>query len=161
MYLVLALLVFSLSACSHELKPNNSRPDARDDDRDGSPDGHKSTDLSLNSKDRQLVTFGDFSSPSGCSTTLPASAPTNLTGDCSSTKSWVCNSQCEGFHRLTCYKGKVFQREIRCNKAGLCECKVGTSGTPTRCIGVPIQDSRTGCGRCMEVLVHGCCKPTT
>lgn len=158
MHVVLALLILTLSGCAHELEKDPS-PDVSDGDRDASADKSQVTDKKVHGKDRQIVVFGDFSSPTGCTTSLPATAPTNLTGDCKVTKSWICNSQCKAFSRLTCFKGKTFQREIRCDKAGLCECKVGPNGTPTRCTGVPVQEARSGCGRCKEVLLWGCCKP--
>ncbi len=158
MYFLLVVLMLSLTACSHELKPA-PKPDTSDTDRDGGVDSGVSSDKAVVALDRQMVKFGDFSSPSGCGTTLPASAPTNLSGDCKSTKSWTCNSKCKGFHRFTCFKGKVFQREIRCNQAGLCDCKVGATGKPTLCTGVPVQDSRSGCARCKEVLIYSCCRP--
>ena len=158
MYVVIVVSVLFLSACSHDLVKDPT-PDVGDSDKpDGSVD-RNTADKKMGYKDRQMVSFGDFSSPTGCSTDLPASAPSNLSGDCKLTKSWTCNTTCKGFSRFTCFKGKVFQREIRCNAAGLCECKVGTKGTPTRCTGVPKQENRSGCGRCKEVLVWGCCKP--
>ena len=158
MYYLVLILILSLSACSHELQKDPA-PDVSDNDNSDAFLDKNITDQKVGSKDRQMVSFGDFSSPTGCSTSLPSTAPTNLSGDCKLVTSWTCNTQCKGFDRLTCFKGTVFQREIRCDSTGLCECKVGSNGTPTRCTGVPVQENRSGCGRCKEVLVWGCCKP--
>ena len=160
MYQWIALLALCLAACNHDVQPDPA-PEAGDTDRDASSEKNDLAveDSSAGTKDLQMVTFWDFSSPRGCTTTLPATASKNLSGDCSKTASWVCNSQCGGFYRWTCFKQEQFQREIRCNSRGQCECKIGPNGTPTRCTGVPAQSARSGCARCTEVYIWGCCNP--
>lgn len=145
------LLLCLLLACTHDLTPD-PKPDAKDDE----PSDARLIDKAA-LKDQPKVKPGDFKSPANCGTKLPDGGSTTLPGKCADLKSWTCISDCAKFHRLGCFNGATLLRQVRCNAAGQCECKIG-SAAPARC-SVVMGSGRKGCDICKEALQQGCCRP--
>jgi len=71
---------------------------------------------------------------------------------------WTCLPVCGDYSRLACFSNQTLQREISCNSGGDCVCRIA-GGMPEPCPYV-IDNGRTGCERCKEVFLNGCCQPT-
>ncbi len=146
-------LLLGLAGCSHDLTPAPGG-DSGDIDRDGgAPDAAKPDLKGSDIKRPDLIL------PKDCGTKPPTSGPPP-TGGCTKITGWVCTTKCGTYHRLACFKGKVLQRELRCNDQGWCHCIESPGSSPRWCAKVNPKSFK-GCDISKEAFRGGCCDPSS